>query len=160
MSTQVDTYNAVGNRTLRNLNNVLTTWTYDNAYRLLGQQTAGAYATFTYDTVGNTTTKWQSGTSPMTFVYDAANRITTMQQGAVRTTYTYDNNGNPTLENAASALTTNSYDAANRLTGVVPSAGTRSTYTYRGDNKRRTAQEAGAALSTMIWDGEEYLGEY
>ncbi len=93
----------------------------------------------------------------MTYVFDAANRITTLQQGTTRTTFTYDNNGNPTEENAAGGRTTYVYDSANRLTGVVLSTGVRSTYTYRGDNKRRTLQEAGGVLTTMLWDGEDYL---
>ena len=61
----VDTYDAVGNRTGRNQDGVLTTWTYDNSYRLTGQQTSGGYATFTYDAVGNTLVKHQQGSSPM-----------------------------------------------------------------------------------------------
>ena len=37
---------------------------------------------------------------------------------------------------------------------------TRSTYTYAGDGLRRSAFEAGGALTTFIWDGTDYLGEY
>ncbi|MCH8274748.1 MAG: hypothetical protein IH851_08155 [Armatimonadetes bacterium] len=51
------------------------------------------------------------------------------------------------------------YDNENRLTKVTHPAGTFSTYTYDGDGKRRTAHEAGGSLTTMIWDGDDYLQE-
>jgi len=34
-----------------------------------------------------------------------------------------------------------------------------STYTYSGDGLRRTKQEPGQPLRTMVWDGSDYLGE-
>ena len=47
-----------------------------------------------------------------------------------------------------------------RLTNVVCSAGTAtSTYTYAADGLRRTKQETGTTLTTIIWDGDEYLME-
>jgi hypothetical protein len=32
-------------------------------------------------------------------------------------------------------------------------------YTYDGDGLRRSAQEPSGSVSTMIWDGSDYLGE-
>jgi hypothetical protein len=31
--------------------------------------------------------------------------------------------------------------------------------TYAGDGMRRTTQQPGKAVSTMIWDGSDYLGQ-
>ena len=72
---------------------------------------------------------------------------------------TYDANGNLTEENAAGSRTTNVYDNENRLTNIKFPDGTRSTYSYNGDNLRRSKFEAGGTLTTMIWDGSDYLGE-
>ena len=47
--TMVDSYDAVGNRTGRNTNGNPTTWLYDDAYRLTGQQKSGQTATFAYE---------------------------------------------------------------------------------------------------------------
>ena len=62
-------------------------------------------------------------------------------------------------ENAAGSLTAYQYDNENRLTSIRFPDGTRSTYTYAGDGLRRTAFEAGGTLTTMVWDGDDYLGE-
>ena len=78
IATIVDTYDKVGNRTGRNQNGTISTWTYDTSYRLVSQIKSGERATFVYDNAGNTSVKWQEGTSPMSFVYDAANRIVTV----------------------------------------------------------------------------------
>jgi YD repeat-containing protein len=51
------------------------------------------------------------------------------------------------------------YDNENRLTDVKLPAGTLSTYTYAGDGLHRSAFEAGGSLTTMIWDGTDYLME-
>lgn len=47
----------------------------------------------------------------------------------------------------------------NRLTQVLNPDGSRSTYSYAGDGLRRSAQEPGEALTTFIWDGDDYLME-
>ena len=51
------------------------------------------------------------------------------------------------------------YDPENRLKKVTYSDGAISTYAYVGDGLRRTRQDPGQAVSTMIWDGSDYLGE-
>jgi YD repeat-containing protein len=77
-----------------------------------------------------------------------------------------DNTGNLTEVNAAGSRTTYVYDHENRLTGLRFPNGTRSTYTYaggfpaEGEGLRRTAHEAGGSLTTFVWDGSDYLGEY
>ena len=124
---------------------------------MTSQVKSGERATFSYDAVGNIEVKWHEGSNPMTFVHDAANRITTMLQGTNRTTYTYDNNGNLTEENLSGSRTTYVYDNENRLVTIVNADATRSSYTYDGDGLRRSKQEPGGSLTTMVWDGSEYL---
>jgi YD repeat-containing protein len=163
--TMLDRYDAVGNRNGRIKDGVNTTWTYDDLYRLLGQQEALAYATYSYDSAGNILVKWHQGSDPMSFVYDAANRIVTMQQGAVLTSFSYDDAGNQIEENAGGIRTTYVFDGENRLVQVVNSDGTRSTYAYSGGfpvdvaGLRRSAHEAGVSLTTFVWDGSDYLLE-
>jgi len=152
----------VGNRTLHVQDGVVTTWTYDNLYRLTGQQQDQAWATFTYDPAGNLTLKWQQGTAPMTFAHDPANRLLWIEQGALVTTVTFDNNGSQVGENANGALTTNVRDQENRMALVVNADGPRSTYTYAdgqpvdGEGLRRTAQATGEAETCFIEDGTDY----
>ncbi len=151
-----------GNRTGPTRDGVLTTWTYDTAYRLMGQQTSGGWATFTYDGAGNMTFKAHHGSSPMTLSYDAANRITTIAQGTGAgslTTVTFDANGNLTVEQVDSSRTSYVYDHENRLINVLFADGTRSTYTHDGLGLRRSAFEAGGSLTSVIWDGAQYLME-
>ncbi len=160
--TLVDSYDDAGNRTGRTRDGVATTWTYDNAYRLTGQQTSGGWATFTYDGAGNMTLKSQQGSNPMTMAYDAANRITTIAQGTGAgslTTVTFDANGNLTVEQVDSSRTSYVYDHENRLINVLFANGTRSTYTHDGLGLRRSAFEAGGSLTSIIWDGAQYLME-
>jgi YD repeat-containing protein len=155
----VDTWDAVGRKTVSLRDTERTTYTYDNADRLVSQTLAGALTSFTMDAVGNVTVKHQQGTNPLTMVYDAANRLMTIQSGGTRTTNAYDSNGNLTSENAAGVRTTYTWDRENRLRNVNAN-GSLSTYTFDGDGLRRSRHEAGGSLTTTIWDGSDYLGEY
>ena len=125
------------------------------------QQKSGEWATFTYDAVGNVLVQQRQIIPTETHTYDAFNRIvTSLRGGSILTTFTYDNNGNPTLENIAGNPQSYTYDKENRLTKVVWAGDTAtSTYTYAADGLRRSKQETGTALTTMIWDGDDYLGE-
>lgn len=121
-----------------------------------------ACATFTMDEVGNVLTKQHQGGAPQTCTFDAADRTTTMMEGDQLTTYTFDGVGNNTVEQTNTRLTTNTWDPESRLTGIVwkqKSSSGLSTYTFSGDGLRRSAQEQGGALTTMVWDGSDYLGE-
>jgi len=120
--TMVDSYDAVGNRVSHVQDGVVTTWVYDDIYRLTRQEKSGERATFSYDAVGNILVKHQQGTAPMSFTYDDADRIVTMIQDTTgKTTFTYDDNGNLTAEhfidaNDSETRTTYIYDNENRLT--------------------------------------------
>ena len=159
ISTMIDGYDPIGNRTSRLLDNVPYTWTYDNQYRLKMQQTAMGNASFVYDAVDNMLVKWNGGTAPLTMSFDAATRLTTSIQGTSVGTYTFDNAGNQILDNVAGALTTCQYDPENRLLFASSSSGV-SSYTYQGhDGLRRTWAEPTFSLTTTVWDGSDYLQE-
>ena len=134
---------------------------YDAAGRLLGQTGTGAVATFSYDGADNVLLKWEQGGLPMTQSFDAANRIISMVQGAATTNYTYNAAGNLALEVQGVAQTGYVYDGDNRLTKLTNPDGTIVTNTYAGDGTglRRTMQQPGKAGSTMVWDGQDYLGQ-
>ena len=134
-----------------------TTYTYDNADRLTGQQVTGARATFVMDAVGNITVKPQEGTSPQTMTYNAAQRLKSSRIGAVTTEFDYDNNGNMTIEDVSGTKTTYAYDRENRMQTMQTASGT-STYAYDGDGLRRRIQDASGTV-TIVWDGTDYLGE-
>jgi YD repeat-containing protein len=51
------------------------------------------------------------------------------------------------------------YDGENRLLKLTNPGGTVITNTYSGDGLRRTTQQPGAAVSTIVWDGQNYLGQ-
>jgi YD repeat-containing protein len=159
IATVIDTYDPGGRKTASTKNGVPATYTNDAANRLTGQLKAGETATFLYDPAGNILLKWQQGAAPMSFAYDAANRIITMVQGALMSTFTYDNNGSLVVQNAGGSVTTNSYDRENRLSEVAYPAGTISTYSYGGDGLRRTKQDPGSGVITVVWDGTDYLQE-
>ncbi len=153
----IDTYDAGGRKTKQVRDGNPSTYSYDGINRLTGQQKAGAFATFTMDSVGNVLSKWHQGRQPITMIYDPASRITTIQDGPTLVTQTYDSNGNMILENRGGVLSTYSYDRENRLS-VLNDVGALSTMTYAGNGLRRTKQAAGK-LTTYIWDGTDYLSE-
>jgi len=95
----------------------------------------------------------------MTFTYDAASRIMSMIQGSATTNYTYNGVGNLTLEAQGAAQTGYVYDCENRLLKLTNPDGTVITNTYSGDGLRRTTQQPSTAVSTIIWDGSDYLGQ-
>lgn len=160
----------IDSRIGRNEDGTLTTWVYDDADRLLNQQTASGYATFSYDSRDNILTKHEQGSNIMTFTVDAASQMVTMIQraglaGASNTTYTYDLTGNLVLEDlhnpsvAPSAFrTTHLWDPLNRNVGVEFRQGTDpiqlSTYTWDGDMRRRSRHEHGGSLTTILYDGD------
>ena len=139
--TQENTYDPAGNRTVQVVNGVPATWTYDNDYRLIGQNTANGVATLSYDSVFNTTVMWNQGSAPITMTADAASRLLTSNLGGVITSYVYDGAGNMVSETTGSAATTYSYDGENRLLLISYATGGPTTMTYQGwDGLRRSLQ--------------------
>jgi RHS repeat-associated protein len=155
--TMVDSYDAVGNRVKRVANGNPTTWLYDDAYRLTGQQKSGQTATFSYDNNSNLTTKWHQGGDPRTMVYDAADRLTTMQVGGTTGTMSWFSRGamRNQYETGAIKATYSYTDINNNLTVAHDAAGL-TTSTYDGDNLRRKIV-SGSVTTTFVWDGSDYL---
>ncbi len=52
------------------------------------------------------------------------------------------------------------YNGENRLTKRTDPDGTETTKTYEADGLRRGKQAHGAAPTTFVWDGCDYLAEY
>ena len=155
--TMVDSYDAVGNRIGRNTNGNPTTWLYDDAYRLIGQQKSGQRATFAYDNNSNLTTKWHQGGDPQTMQYDAADRLTTMQVGGTATTFQWGLRGVMSRQyQAGTPVGTYSYTDINNNLRVAQDAAGLTTSTYDGDNLRRKIV-AGSLTTTFVWDGADYL---
>jgi YD repeat-containing protein len=143
------------------VDNVITTYGYDNKSRLTGQQTAGAVVTLTMDAVDNVLVKWYQGQAPITMTVDAASRLQTANQAGIITTFTFDGAGNQTVSHTLGSIATSTFDGENRNTKIVWANGEISTYTWQGYNSmRRTNQEPGQPVYTTIWDGTNYLGEY
>ena len=103
--------------------------------------------------------KGYQGQLPMSFSYDTASRIITMVQGAAKTTYTYNAVGNLALEAQGAAQTGYVYDGENRLLKLTNPDGSIISNTYSGDGLRRTTQQPAKTVSTIIWDGQDYLGQ-
>lgn len=156
ISTIIDIWDVVGRKTKQTKDGVVTSYSYDGADRLTGQQVASGYSTFVFDPVGSLLVKSEQGESPLTMTYDAAERLTTSLQGSNLTTYTFDNNGNMTLEELGLVKTTYIYDRENRLSSLN-AGGSTENYTYQGDGMRRTKNDG--TLTTFIWNGSDYLGE-
>lgn len=71
----------------------------------------------------------------------------------------HDPNGSETHGHVGGVITGYVFDCENRLKKVSYSDGAVSTYSYGGDGLRRTRQDPGQPVSTVIWDGSDYLGE-
>ena len=108
---QTFTYDAAGNRTLKNVDAVRTTYAYDAANQLQYGQAVAGRTTFAYDATGNqrieqpttgnrTTTTWNfenqptqyllPAGSPVTMSYNGDNRRVISQQGATSTKFVWD----------------------------------------------------------------------
>jgi len=157
----LETYDADGNRTkVQDLAGNLTTYACAAKGRLTQDATSGPNAhtyNYTYDSVDNRLTSNEGGTV-MTQTYDLSGRLTTCIDGSGVTTYTYDAKGNPTnMHPLAGSIVTMAYDKKNRMT-VHKDGATLSTYTYSGDGKKRS-EASGATVTTLLWDGSDYVGE-
>ncbi|MFM9874675.1 MAG: hypothetical protein ACKVQS_14560 [Fimbriimonadaceae bacterium] len=148
------------------------TFTYDALDRLTELSSSGAgtfVRTYSYDAVGNRTYAVDGGSIETT--YNLAGEITSMVRlGGNQVTHTYDLNGNLvnlhglTFE-VGNALITLSYDKENREISHSL-AGTVVTYTYSGDGLKRSeitmnngSDPPSLAITTLVWDGSEYLAE-
>jgi len=130
---QTFTYDAAGNRTLKNVDTVRTTYAYDVANQLKYGQAVAGRTTFAYDLTGNqrieqpptgnrTTTTWNYENqpaqyllptgSPVTMTYNGDNRRVISQQATTTTKFVWDSTTDAYLSeldgaNAVQAVYTN-----------------------------------------------------
>jgi hypothetical protein len=69
--------------------------------------------------------------------------------------YTYDANGNQTNQQLPTQKTTMSYDNVNRMARFAE-VEMLNAYTYDSDGFKKV-ENVGGSLSTIIWDGTDYL---
>jgi len=164
LCTIVDGYDPVGNRLTRNLDGNPITWSYDDLYRLTGQQKAGQVCTYTLDGVGNLKTMWEGGNFPKTFTFNAADRLATMVEGASLTTYAWTGYGALESEITGNQTTGYAYNGQDQLAVVTAPSGDKTTYSFDGDGLRRSVATTNVNqdpptldVTTMVWDGSDYL---
>jgi YD repeat-containing protein len=148
----------------RNLDGNPITWTYDDLYRLTGQQKAGQVCTYTLDGVGNLKTMWEGGAFPRTFTFNAADRLVTMVEGASLTTYAWTGYGALESEITGNSTTGYAYSGQDQLAVVTAPTGDKTTYSFDGDGLRRSVAITNVNqdpptldVTTMVWDGSDYL---
>ncbi len=155
-------YDALGRRTsLTRPNGVNTGYTYNNLSRLLSvlHQLGGITkdgATYTYDNVGNRTSKTfvqQSDPDPISVVasysYDNIYQLTqTLLDGGLSESYSYDEVGNRTASLGVSPYL---YNNSNELTST-PLAG----FSY-DENGNTTSKTDGSGTTNYTWDYENRL---
>jgi RHS repeat-associated protein len=143
---------------------VLTTWTYDHAYRLLNEnRTSGPVGTsfnltHVYDNAGNQTVQIANG-SITTYSYSPANKLTLARTATLVTTYTNDSAGNRTAEiPSAGASTLFAWDAPGRMISADVVAGIL-TLTYNADGQRTAKQGTDGSVTGFLYDHKRLLQE-
>ncbi|MES1240880.1 MAG: Ig-like domain-containing protein [Acidobacteriota bacterium] len=156
----VYTFSPGGQRlTLQEAGGGRTSWTYDDASRLIhetvvdGSGTTVAELGYAYDQVGNRTSKSANGATTA-YQYNELDQLTS----AGSAQYTYDARGNLVRVTDGSSTTTYSYDAANRLTQAVMPNGQSATYGYDADG-RRVRETVGSAVRNYAWNELSQLGD-
>ena len=146
----------------------VSTYTYDNAYRLAGEQNGDGdedWINYTYDASGNRLDETVGIGSPIGYGYDEENKL--LFRGS--TTFAYDANGN--LVNRTTLLPgqnwTYAWDGENRLVQVTsPDSLTTRSYEYSTDGNRVSAQTDTDPRTYFLYDFrdssgfDDILGEY
>jgi RHS repeat-associated protein len=134
-------------------------WTYDDAYRLIGETfrdpngTLLSRASYTYDPVGNRLGETVNGVTT-DYTYNELDQL--VSRGS--TQYAYDGRGNLIRVTTGGDVTQYTWDAAGRLTGVTMPGGPDVTYTYDADG-RRVRQTVGAQVTNYLWDEASVYGD-
>jgi RHS repeat-associated protein len=132
---------AVGNRLAMTDTFGVTSYAYDNLYRLTyvaypdGEQVA-----YAYDPMGNRTALTSTVSGVLTYTYDAADRLL----AAGSDTFGWDANGRMITRTYGASTATYDYDSLNRMTQVV-SGTTNVAFTYNGDGVRMAKSVNGTA---------------
>jgi RHS repeat-associated protein len=149
------------NRTLMTDPTGTTTWTYDPANRMTGQQDpTGITSGLAYDADSRMITRALSSIGTFTYAYDNANRNTKLTNPLSEiTTNTYDADSRLSTRTLANGVAANhGYDAANNLTALtyVSSAGTTlSSFgnAYSPANMRTSVTDVAGNITTFAYDG-------
>ncbi|HEX2831379.1 MAG TPA: Ig-like domain-containing protein [Thermoanaerobaculia bacterium] len=134
-----------------------TSWTYDDAYRLIRETVANASGTtiselaYAYDQAGNRTSMTANGVTTL-YQYNQLDQLT----AAGSAQYTYDARGNLVKITDGSGTTTYTYDPANRLATATMPDGRVANFSYDADG-RLTRERVGSATRNFAWNE---LSEY
>jgi RHS repeat-associated protein len=177
------TYDGVGNRLIHTEKIGTTTTSYSYLYNELNRLTqvgngnAAQQENYSYDTLGNRTTKQVNATTPSitAYVYDAANQLTEIHQdsptGLLTGGMVYDANGNMTKKCEGTGVTvsptdctgsdtlTIGYDALNRLLSVAKTGISTQSYSY-DDLGRRITKTVGSTTTNYLYSGTDIVAEY
>jgi RHS repeat-associated protein len=159
-------YDGVGNR-LSHAENIGGStlnyaYSYDELQRLtqVANGTASQQENYTYDPLGNRTTKSIGNPAATTFAYkyDAANQLTEIHSGSLAgpllATLTYDFNGNV----ASDGIRSYTWDALDQLAQVSAGA-TTVTYSYDSEG-RRIKKITGGQTTQWLSDSQNIYAEY
>ncbi len=121
LSSYTYTLDEVGNRTkVEELGRVVE-FTYDDLYRLVGEEVGDRAIDYVYDNVGNRLSVTDSVEGTTVYSYDGNDRLETSVENGETTVYTYDDNGNLRVIDVEGSAERTEYfwDVENRLDRVV-----------------------------------------
>jgi RHS repeat-associated protein len=146
------TYDKVGNRLIRTVNDDTETCSYISGTNKLQEITGSNPATFAYDTNGNTT-----GIGGITLIYDQNNRLIRAKEDSnVLGEYTYNGLGQRVIKQAGGVTTLFFYDFSGNLVGESLSNGTVSSeYIYMGESR---LARVNSINNVIYYDCNDHLG--
>ncbi|MGD8813064.1 MAG: Ig-like domain-containing protein, partial [Anaerolineales bacterium] len=127
-------------------------WTYDAAYRLLGEtrfESGGSpigETSFTYDAVGNRMSMTVDGVTT-NYSYNALDQMLS----AGTASFSYDGRGNLIQIVDGAETTIYTFDALDRMIGVSLPDGSSAAYAYDPAG-RRVQQDIGGTVTNFLWD--------
>lgn len=163
MSDASFTYDEMGNLTAMEDVTGTSTYSYDQAGRLL-RYTDGSKAgvSYTYDLYGNITGLTYPDGSHVACSYDKNNRLTEVEAPEGTVSYTYDAEGNVTEAVRENGKTSFTYDENGRVTGVVNTCDGKviSAYGYAYDSFSRIVKEKVRLLADGTEQNQEWSYTY
>src|SRR5262249_22207342 len=116
-NTLTHTYDAAGNRTLKDDGGTRTTFAYDNANQLQYRQDGTGRTTFAFDGMGNQQVVTPPAGNRTTQVWDAESRLTNvLLPGGTRNTFTYNGDGSRVKQDDSAGTARLIWDGSNVLT--------------------------------------------
>jgi RHS repeat-associated protein len=125
-------------------------YSYDGLDRLISASCTSWSHAYSYDKVGNRTSK-----DSVTYTINTVNEVTALSDG---TSFAYDENGNRTQKTKGTDTWDYTYDYANRLIKVEENPTTIGEYVYDGDGKRIQVTED-SKTTTYIYSGYNAIYE-